>query len=571
MAVFGSNGPVNVTVVPMLEALTADVKPAILVLFAAVLLLLATATANVASLQLARATARRREMAIRSALGAARARLARQTLVENVLLGLLGGAAGLALGAAMHRALPAILPSGFPRLDDLEFGWRIQAFAVALSIAAGVGCGLLPALQVARADVVPALAEDALAPVGGGQRTRTARVRALIMAAQMAIACVLLVGASLLGRSLLGLLHADLGYQASNLLTARLVLADDEYSPARRLAILDEIVQRLAATPGVTHAAYSNSIPFTGGEALSSFPVTRRDGSSVQVQTGVRQISPGYFAAMGQRVVEGREFGSADLSSAEPSVIVNREFSRKYLDGRAMGWSLPGQSKAGARAGTPRPIVGVVEDTVRRNVTDTPQPEVYYAPSHQAGASQGKILASDLNLIVRTSGDPGAFVPSLRAVAAGAAPAAPLESVMTMKDRVADSLAQPRLYAVLLGTFAGFALAIAGVGLFGVLSYSVALRAREIGVRSALGATVRDIVSLVVIQSMAIAGAGLAAGLVASLWLTRALRTFLYGVTPHDVVSFGVVAAVLLAVAAAASVAPARRAARVDPVRVLRG
>ena len=391
------------------------------------------------------------------------------------------------------------------------------------------------------------------------------------MAAQMAIACVLLVGASLLGRSLLGLLHADLGYQASNLLTARLVLADDEYSPARRLAILDEIVQRLAATPGVTHAAYSNSIPFTGGEALSSFPVTRRDGSSVQVQTGVRQISPGYFAAMGQRVVEGREFGSADLSSAEPSVIVNREFSRKYLDGRAMGWSLPGQSKNGARAGTPRPIVGVVEDTVRRNVTDTPQPEVYYAPSHQAGASQGKILASDLNLIVRTSGDPGAFVPSLRAVAAGAAPAAPLESVMTMKDRVADSLAQPRLYAVLLGTFAGFALAIAGVGLFGVLSYSVALRAREIGVRSALGATVRDIVNLVVIQSMAIAGAGLAVGLVASLWLTRALRTFLYGVTPHDVVSFGIVAVVLLAVAAAASVVPARRAARVDPVRVLRG
>jgi len=571
MAVFGSNGPVNVTVVPMLEALTGDVKPAILVLFAAVLLLLATATANVASLQLARATARRREMAIRSALGAARGRLARQTLVENVLLGLLGGAAGLALGAAMHRALPAILPSGFPRLDDLAFGWRIQAFAVALSIAAGVGCGLLPALQVARADVVPALAEDALAPVGGGLRTRTARVRALIMAAQMAIACVLLVGASLLGRSLLGLLHADLGYQASNLLTARLVLADDEYSPARRLAILDEIVQRLAATPGVTHAAYSNSIPFTGGEALSSFPVTRRDGSSVQVQTGVRQISPGYFAAMGQRVVEGREFGSADLSSAELSVIVNREFSRKYLDGRAMGWSLPGQSKDDTRRGTPRPIVGVVEDTVRRNVTDTPQPEVYYVPSHQAGASQGKVLASDLNLIVRTSGDPGAFVPSLRAVAAGAAPAAPLESVMTMKDRVADSLAQPRLYAVLLGTFAGFALAIAGVGLFGVLSYSVALRAREIGVRSALGATVRDIVNLVVIQSMAIAGAGLAVGLVASLWLTRALRTFLYGVTPHDVVSFGVVAAVLLAVAAAASVVPARRAARVDPVRVLRG
>lgn len=572
MAVFGSNGPVNVTVVPMLEALTADVRPAILVLFAAVLLLLGTATANVASLQLARTTARRREMAIRSALGAARGRLARQTLVENVLLGLLGGAAGLALGATMHRALPAILPSGFPRLDDLALGWRIQAFAVAISIAAGVGCGLLPALQVARADVVPALAEDSLAPVGGGLRTRTTRVRALIMAAQVAIACVLLVGASLLGRSLLRLMHADLGYEASNLLTARLVLADGEYSPARRLAILDEIVQRLAATPGVTRAAYSNSIPFTGGEALSSFPVTRRDGSAVQVQTGVRQVSPGYFAAMGQRVIEGREFDSGDGSSPEPSVIVNREFSRKYLDGRAMGWSLPGQAKNNAGAGTPRPIVGVVEDTVRRNVTDTPQPEVYYTPSHQAAAtSLQKVLASDLNLIVRTSGDPGAFVPSLRAVAGGAAPDAPLESVMTMRDRVADSLAQPRLYAVLLGTFAIFALAVAGVGLFGVLSYTVALRAREIGVRSALGAQVGDIVGLVVRQSMAIACAGVIAGLAASLWLTRTLQTFLYGVTPHDTLSFAAVAALLLVVAAAASIVPARRAARVDPVRVLRG
>jgi predicted permease len=572
MAVFGSNGPVDVTVVPMLEALTGDVKPAILVLFAAVLLLLVTATANVASLQLARATRRRREMAIRSALGAARGRLARQTLVENVLLGLLGGAAGLALAAVMHRALPTILPASFPRLDDLALGWRIQAFAVAISIVAGLGCGLLPALHVTRADVVPALSEDSLAPVGGGLRTRTARVRALIMAAQVAIACVLLVGASLLARSFVGLMRADLGYDASNLLTARLVLADGEYSPQRRLAILDEIVQRLSAAPGVTRAAYSNAIPFTSGEALSSFPVKRRDGSSVQVQTGVRQVSPGYFAAMGQRVVEGREFGTADLAAIEPSVIVNREFSRKYLDGRAMGWSLPGQAKDKALPGTPRPIVGVVDDTVRRNVTDTPQPEVYYTPSQRAGAtSMQQILASDLNLIVRTSGDPGAFVPSLRAVVQGSVPAAPLESVMTMKDRVADSLSQPRLYAVLLGTFAVFALAIAGVGLFGVLSYTVALRAREIGVRTALGAQVRDIIGLVVGQSIAIAGAGVVLGLVASLWLTRALRNFLYGVTPHDLVSFAAVAAVLLIVAAAASIVPARRAARVDPVRVLRG
>ena len=204
MAVFGSNGPAEVTAVPLLQALTGDVRPAILILLAAVVLLLVTATANVTSLQLARATSRRRELAIRSALGAARGRLVRQTLVENLLLGLLGGAAGLVLAAAMHRVLPAVLPANFPRLDDLAFDWRIQAFAIAVSLAAGLGCGLLPALQVARHELVPALVEDSLAPAGGGWRTRTARARTVIMAGQVAIASVLLVGALLLVRSFLG-------------------------------------------------------------------------------------------------------------------------------------------------------------------------------------------------------------------------------------------------------------------------------------------------------------------------------------------------------------------------------
>jgi predicted permease len=383
---------------------------------------------------------------------------------------------------------------------------------------------------------------------------------------------VLLVGASLLTRSFVRLLNADLGYDATNVLTARLTLADGEYTPARRLAILGEIARRLATAPGVTRAAFSNSIPFTGGESLSSFPVKRRDGSTLQVQTGVRQVSPGYFAAMGQRVVEGREFTDADTAAAQPSVIVNREFSRKYLDGMALGWTLPGSGEKPGMTTIERPIVGVVEDTVRRDVTDTPLPEVYYVASHAAGAiSVQQVLASDLNLVVRTSSDPRDVVPSLRSIARAAAPSAPLESVMTMRDRVADSLSKPRLYAILLGTFAAFALVIAGVGLFGVLSYSVALRAREIGVRSALGAQMADIVALVVRQAIVIAGLGLAAGLVASFWLTGALRTFLYGVTPHDGVTFAAVAVVLLVVSVLASVVPARRAASVDPVTVLRG
>jgi predicted permease len=330
MAVFGSNGPAEVSAVPLLQALTGDVRPPILILLAAVVLLMVTATANVASLQLARATSRRRELAIRAALGAARGRLVRQTLVENLLLGLLGGVAGLALAALMHRALPALLPADFPRLGDLAFDLRIQAFAIAVSIAAGLGCGLLPALQIGRHELVPALTEDSLAPVGGGLRSRTARVRALIMTGQVAIACVLLVGALLLVRSFLGLLRADVGYDAANVLTARVVLRDGEYTPQRRLEVLTKILERTNAAPGVKTAAFANAIPFTSGEALSSFPVEKRDGSSVQVQTGARQVSSGYFAALGQRVVEGRGFTEEDTQSPAAPVIVNQEFARKY-------------------------------------------------------------------------------------------------------------------------------------------------------------------------------------------------------------------------------------------------
>jgi predicted permease len=558
MAVFGSDGPVEVTVTPLLQSMIADVRPAILVLLAAVVLLLVTATANVASLQLARATSRRRELAIRSALGAARGRLVRQTLVENLLLGLLGGVAGLALAAGMHRALPAVLPVDFPRLNDLAFDFRIQAFAIAVSIAAGLGCGLLPALQIARHELVPALVEDSLAPVGGGLRSRTARVRAVIMAGQVAIACVLLVGALLLVRSFTGMMNADIGYDAGHVLTARVVLPGGDYTPERRLQTVDQILQRIATTAGVTRTAFTTSMPFTGGEALSSFPLKKRDGSTVKVQTGSRHVSAGYFAAIGQKLIEGREFTDRDTPTSQIAVIVNQEFARKYLEGRALGWSLPGDHN------TPRPIVGVVGDTARRTVTDTPQPEAYYA------AGQQPLDYTDLYLVVRTIGQPRTLVPALRSIVRDVAPQAPLESIMTLDDRVTGTLSRPRLYAVLLGTFAAFALAIAGVGLFGVLSYTVAQRAREIGVRTALGAQIRDIIGLVVGQSMAIAGAGIASGLVAAYWLTGTLQKFLYGVSPHDAVSFGAVAALLLAVSILASIVPARRAAKVDPVKVLR-
>ncbi|MEO6237770.1 MAG: ABC transporter permease [Vicinamibacterales bacterium] len=559
MAIFGTTGALEVTAVPLLESMTAEVRPAILILLAAAILLLATSTANVASLQLARATTRRRELAIRAALGAARGRLLRQAVVENLLLGLLGGTAGLALAAVMHRGLPALLPVDFPRIADLAFDFRIQACALLLSMAAGLGCGLLPALHAVRRELVPALVEDSLAPVGGGLRSGTARARALIMSAQIAIAGVLLVGALLLIRSFTAMMNADLGYDFTNVLTARLNLPDGEFESERRLQTLGRIVDRMSALPGVTTAAFATVLPFYAGETVSSFPIRKPDGRLLQVQTGVRFVSPGYFTGLGQRLAEGRDFTRQDTRGSAPVVIVNREFARKYLEGRATGAELPGVSGAPARR-----IVGVVEDAARRSVTDTPQPETYFA------AAQHPMEYPDLNLIVRMNADPIAIVPSLRAIVHDTAPTAPLESIMTMEDRLGASLARPRLYAVLLGTFSAFALAIAGVGLFGVLSYTVAQRAREIGVRTALGAQVRDIVGLIVGQSLTIAGAGIAAGLLAAYWLTRSLQTFLYGVTPHDARSFAGVGAVLLLVSLVASVVPARRAARVDPVKVLR-
>ena len=562
MAVYGSTGPAEVTAIPVLDALTGEVKPAILILLAAVILLLVTAAANAASLQLARATARRRELAIRAALGAGPGRLVRQTLIESLLLGLLGGVAGLALAALMHRALPTLLPSDFPRIADVAFDIRIQAFAVAVSIATGLGCGLLPAWHVRRADVVPALVEDSLAPVGGGLRSRTARVRAAIMVGQVAIAAVLLIGSLLLCRSFYSMLHADLGYDATNVLTATMILPDGEFAPERRVQVAEDVVTRLRVIPGITRAAYTTATPFSNVIGLSSFPLRKRDGSTQTAQSGSRYVSPGYFAALGQRVVEGREFTDRDAIDAANLVIVNREFSRRYLEGRALGWTILDDDD---ERPINRQIIGVVDDTVRQSVTDTAEPEMFYLPQRQP------IVHDQFSLVVRSDGDPLAIIGSVREAVRAAAPNAPLEGVTTMERKAAATLSRPRLYAVLLTTFAAFALAIAGVGLFGVLSYMVAQRTREIGVRSALGAQVADIVALVLRQSMAIAGAGVVVGMIASLWLARGLQKFLFGVTPHDFASFAAVGLLLIVVAAIASVVPARRAARVDPVKVLRG
>ena len=571
-ALFGAAGPIDISTVPEIQAITADVRPAILVLLAAVALLMITATANVAGLQLARATTRRREMAVRAAIGAGQHRVVRQLLIENGLIGVCGGVAGLALAAAMRQALPSLLPAGFPRLDAVTIDIRVLSFTLAVSLIASVACGLLPAWQTRRVNLVESLSEDGAAPIGGAMRSRMARTRALIMAGQVAIACILLVGAVLLTRSFISLTHADRGYDPVNVLTARLPLPSG-YPAERRGQLLEAVVGRLRSLPGVTHAAYSTALPFVSNGGFTAFTMRspRNPDVEIDVQATMRIVSPEYFGAMRLHLVDGRALSEADLPSGLPVVVVNRSFARQYLGDRAVGIHIPQQGKrAGARFANDKAdwdVVGVVDDMRQDSVDAPPQPEVFASFKQIAPASLGNI---DPILVVRTESDPATYVSELRAIVREQAPAVALDSVMSMEDRVMTSLAKPRLYAVVLAWFGAFALLIAGVGLFGLLSFSVAQRTREIGVRSALGAQARDIVALVLRQALWVVAAGVAVGVAAALAGVRLLSTFLYGVGPYDVVTFAGVAVLVTLAACVACLVPARRAANIDPLTALR-
>ena len=556
IAVFGTKALPDVVVTPFLQAQTADVRPAILVFFAAVGLLLVTATANVASLQLARATGRRREIAIRTALGASVRSLARQFLVESSLVGLAGGAAGVVLALGLHRALPALLPAGFPRLDEISIGLPVLALALVASLASGVAFGLLPALQARRLALVDSLSEDGLASVGASAGSRTHRARAFIIAGQVAVACLLLLGALLLGRSFHALLTADRGYQPEHVLTAALPLPDSSYTGHRRAEIASHLLARVRQLPGVTAAAITATLPLAGGEILSGFTMPARDGSgTVQARAAIRNVSPGYFAALGVRLVSGRVFTDADTPASLSVVIVNRSFARRYLREPAVGQRVQDGS-----------VVGVVEDVHQFGVTDPTQPELYLCyPQSKEG-----LTWDEPKIVIRTSGDPLRLAPAVRTFVRELDPTVPVDNVRTMEERVSTNLARPRLYAVLLGGFAAFALVIAAVGLFGVLSYSVAQRSREIGVRTALGARPSDIVRLVVGQGLRMTAAGAAGGLVLSFFALKSLSALLYGITIYDAWSYAAVIVGILAASALACAVPARRAARVDPVRALR-
>jgi putative ABC transport system permease protein len=570
MSLFGARGPIQINVTDAMEAAAADVRPAIVILLIASALLFATAIANVANMQLARATVRHRELTIRAALGAGTGRLARQLLIENAIVGALGSVAGLAVTMALHAALPSLLPAGFPRVDAIEIDGRVLLFTLLLSAIATIVCGALPLLHVRRLEIARSLGDGSAGSAGAG-RGPIANVRALIVASQVAVTCVLVIGGVLLARSFGAQLNADRGYEPANLLTATIPFPAS-YAVERKDQTLTHILDRLRQRPGITQAAVSTGLPLgsAGGFLNFQFSSPLAGGAEVDVETYRRVVTPGYFEALGIRLRAGRALNDGDTANAPRAVVVNRTFVAKYLENipieRALGLSL-GTSAVRTITGKAEAfIVGVVDDMKQDRPDEPAQSEIYVSFAQLPGINYG----GQAFVVARTLDDPMTYVEALRTALREEDPAIALDAVMTMDQRVGNSLSRPRMYAVLFGGFALFALVIAGAGLFGVLSHSVSQRSRELAVRTALGASRTAVISVALKQMGIALIAGLMIGVAASVALSNNLAPFVYGVSTTDWLSFGVAPLVLVIVGTIACVAPARRVAQTDPVVVLR-
>ncbi|HXW05911.1 MAG TPA: ABC transporter permease [Vicinamibacterales bacterium] len=549
---FGEGGPVQVRARLLSDQTTAQIRPALLVMTAGVGFVLLIACANVASLLLARGVARTRELSVRAALGASRSRLIAQLLTESVLLSMIGGGAGVLLAWLLTGALPLFAPESFPRLGDVRLDGLVLGFAALASTLAGVLAGLLPALR--------RTSSLSLAMRQNDSRSHGPRrdvLRAGLLAGEAAVGVVLLVGASLLGRSFVALVSVDPGYEPRNLLVARVYReGPGRAERARSQQFVNALVERLRAGPGVLAAGAANMIPLGESSYISGFdlPGAGPAGETVFVRAQTYVITPGYAEALGLRLRDGRFFTDADATHGWQRVIANRALVRTYLkkDGPAVGRAFNGG------------LVGIVDDVRREGLDVAPQPAIFLPHGGEHG------IEREVNVVIRTAGDPLEAVPFLRSVVRDLDPTAALGQVGPMAGQIARSVAEPRFAAIAISAFAAIALLLAAAGLYGVLSYHVTQRRREIGVRSALGASPRRIVGLVVRQGVAVTVVGVIIGLAAAAALAPGLRRLLFGIEPIDPLSFVLAPVVLLLVGILACLLPARRAASVDPAEALR-
>jgi predicted permease len=531
------------------------------VLMGAVALVLLIACVNLANLLLARASARRKEIAIRLAMGASRWRVVRQLLTESLLLSLAGGVLGLLLAMWILDLVAAYRPPiDVPLWIDVKVDVRVMAFTLAASVATALMFGLMPALQSARADLVPAL-KDAGALTG---RTR-ARLRGALVVAQVMLSLIVLVAAGLVVRALGRLQTVSPGFEAGRGLVASFDLGLQNYDKARGQEFERQLVERVRALPGVKAASLTDLMPLSLNYSSSDVHIEgQQTGRGANAPLAmVASVERDYFNAMSIPLVAGRMFTDADKEGAQGVVVVNETFARRFFPGRdpaqgALGRRMSFQSDAGPWL----EIVGVARDGKYWTLGEAPQLFVY-SPLSQS-------YSSTATLVVRAEGDPRSLAPSIRAEVSKIDPALPLFDVKTMEEHMGVSLFPARVAASLLGAFGLLALLLAAMGVYGVVSYSVAQRTREIGIRLALGARARDVLRLVAGRGMALVAAGLVAGLAFALALTRYMEGVLYGVSATDALTFTLVVILLAAVALLACLVPARRATKVDPMEALR-
>jgi putative ABC transport system permease protein len=562
--VFGKGNPVEVRVRSLVDQMTMRVRPALVVLAAGVTLVLLIACANVANLLLSRGSDRGRELAIRSALGADRTRLVRQLLTESLVVALLGGILGIFVGWMLIWGVPVFAPADFPRLDEIQVDARFLIVALSAAVFVGVISGIAPALRGSR------VALATLMQVGGPRSTGTSGgyVRRVLLAAEAALAVVLLVGAALLARSFAELVRVDAGYDPANVLTADVRLPDAAGTEARRSMLAVSMVERLRSLPGVRSAGAGDMAPF--GSMLSSFGftlpgMTTAEGRPVAVTALRAIVTPGYAEALGMRLKEGRFFDAEDTGSAIRSILVNEAFAKTYFgDGRPVAGRLfPGMFPNWLGKTTMVQVVGVVEDMLPAALDARPQPQIFVAQ----GAT---VHIGRATLVVRVDGDPAAIASQLRGIVQQTEPGATIERAGPLAAKISASVGEPRFATFVLVAFAVLALVLATTGLYGVLSYNIAQRRREIAVHAALGAAPRDLVKMVMREGLTTTVIGLAAGVVLATIATRAMASALFGVTPLDIVSFVTGPLLLLMVACVACVVPARRAVGIDPVEALK-
>jgi putative ABC transport system permease protein len=550
------------------EQLVGDIRPALLMLFGAVAFVLLIACANVANLVLAKTLARRKEIAIRTALGAGRVAIVRHILAETVLLSIAGGALGLLLASAGIGLMVKLLADRLPSFVDVTLDTQVLVFTLVVSILTGVLAGLIPSLRFTRTDVNEALKQGSRgsSDAGGG------KTRNVLVVSEVALSLVLLIGAGLMVRTLWELRSVKPGFDSANVLTMDIVVAADRFSsPSGQINFFQEVLQRVRALPGVDSASVIDSLPLSeGGGSHQPFSIEGHPvvPMSEQPEVDVRLISPGYLKAMHVPVIRGRDLADADSAGRPGAALISDALARRF-------W--PNEDPLGKHItltffpDVAREVVGIAGNVKVDSLDETRPVDTIYVPMAQLTVSPGETWRSfPLTMAVRTYSDPHKASSAMTSAVHEVGPDIPVMKILSMEDVIAQSMSPQRFNFRLLASFAALALLLAAVGIYGVLSYTVRRRVREIGIRMALGATNSDVLKMVVTDGMKPILIGVGIGLAAAVALSRLVASLIFGVRPTDPLTFTAVAVTLIIVGMLANILPAYRATRIEPVRTLR-